>query len=369
MVIRSQKRRFPKPLNPSLYDFLWNEFGGDVRVSKPGQQFRYTVSHENGETVIDPVPGGGGEEYQVNCPLCGDKRRRLYINHRYGTTVLGAEVWHLAHCFNESCAVNPWLRERMNDASLGIVALRAPAAEAADPDDTEAVAAEAAANHDKVTAVPVDMLPPEHPAACYLDGRGFDRRWLYDRFRVGFHEAGGSRRLVNRRIVAPVFYGGTLVGWSARAIPGYTRLTPGDPGKSWPYREGKYVNSAGMPKSQFVYNIDLARQHDVIAVVEGVTDVWRVGEWGAGLLGKKMSAAQRRLLCRVAEPRGAWLVLFGDADAAADWRDNRDALLRAYVHADRVRLHLFRKGDPGDRTSKELCDLATELINDGVVGD
>jgi hypothetical protein len=76
-------------------------------------------------------------------------------------------------------------------------------------------------------------------------------------------------------------------------------------------------------------------------------------------MGKTMSEAQRRLLCQAAEPGGAWLVLLGDAsterdDAASSWEANRMKLLDGYVHKERVRLHLFDRGDPASRTTAEL---------------
>ncbi len=358
------RHKYAKPLNRALYDFLWERFSGNVLVAKRGQKFRYSVTQVNGTPIIDKLDGG--EEYQVNCPLCGDKRRRLYVNHRWGTLVHGAEVRHLAHCFNENCSVNSWLREHMDDLATSYSVEGSDDAQAVDAFDMDAIAAEAAERHDRLTAVlPVDSLAPDHPAALYLESRGFNRTWLYDRFRVGYHE-GSGRHPRNRRIIAPVFYGGMMVGWNARAIPGHTRLTPADPAKKWPWREGKYVNSAGMPKSKFLYNLDLASAYSVIVVVEGVSDCWRAGEWSVAIMGKQMSREQCRQLCRAAEARKAWIVMLGDAsteldDAASAWRANRAVVMNQYQYSDRVRLHLFDKGDPGDSTTEELQKLVMGL--------
>jgi hypothetical protein len=351
-------RRFGNPLNPGLYNFLWDWFRGKVLVSKAGQPFRYVETAWRGEPAARPAPGRGGEEYLVDCPLCGDRRNRCSVNHRFGGLVgPNLPVVGAVHCYNERCRGLPdWFSDRLREYGLHPrVAVPAEAEEAFDPDR---LAREAAASHERLTGFEfVDELPPGHPAVRYVRERGFDPGYLVDHFRVCHREREG-------RLIAPVFARGLEAGWVARAIPGHTRLTPGDPGRAWPWREGKYVNSPGLPKSRLLYNLDLASGHPVIGVAEGVTDVWRLGPWGVALLGKTMSETQCRLLCRAAEAGGAWIVLLGDADAADAWRANHYRLLGAYVHPERVRLYLFREGDPADRSSRELHEITKGVLHD-----
>lgn len=352
------ERKFRNPLNPALYDFLWGWFGGKVRVAKAGQPFRYAADTWRGAPAARPAPGRGGEEYLVDCPLCGDRRNRCSVNHRFGDTVgPGLPVMRAVHCYNEGCrGLAEWFLDRMRECRAS-PATSLPAAEEG-PFDPGRIAAEAAAGHGRLEGFRLlTELPPGHPAVRYVVERGFSPAYLVDCFRA-------CHRDRERRLIAPVFMEGLEVGWVARALPGHTRLTPGPPGRAWPWREGKYVNSPGLPRSRLVYNLDLARAYPVIAVAEGVTDAWRVGRWGTALLGKTMSADQRRLLCRAAEARGAWIVLLGDADAGDAWTANYYGLLGAYAHPDRVRLHLFRDGDPADRSTAELFGIVKGALHD-----
>lgn len=67
-------------LNPKLYAALERRFG-KVLISNPGERL---VERK----IPDPVRPGrykqlilrSGEYYRVDCPYCGDKKGRLYIN-------------------------------------------------------------------------------------------------------------------------------------------------------------------------------------------------------------------------------------------------------------------------------------------------
>lgn len=80
--------------------------------------------------------------------------------------------------------------------------------------------------------------------------------------RLGYDEREG-------RIVFPHFVDSTLVGWQKRAIPGETQ--PDYP---------KYRNSSGFPKSETLYNLDLARRSPRVCVVESPMSVARAMSLG-----------------------------------------------------------------------------------------
>ncbi len=50
-----------------------------------------------------------GEEYQLNCPFCGDRRGRMRINYTYDPAVLPGR-WH---CYNEKCNKKPECRAQL----------------------------------------------------------------------------------------------------------------------------------------------------------------------------------------------------------------------------------------------------------------
>jgi hypothetical protein len=352
------------PLNPGLYDLLRREFRGKVRIGNPGMRLRYRlVSRPEKPPLVQSL--GGGEEYLVDCPLCGDRRQRCSINHAFGTEVDGIEVRHLIHCFNEDCrGLSDWLLSLLESQKWAKPLPYLPR----EASPTENPSAGAAADPRRLAGISrLDNLPADHPAVAYVAGRGFDPAYLARHFGVGY--TGEGWEWTRRRLLAPVFFSRTEVGWCARAIPGHSRLTLVAPGKSWPYREPKYLNARGFSKSRFLYNLDQAQKHEVLTIAEGITDVWKIGVWGVALLGKAMSAEQRRLLCQAAEGKKAWLVLLGDAstesdDAAAAWLENYRALRSEYRYPGRIRLHLFERGDPGDLASSELHRLIEEILHD-----
>ena len=60
-------------------------------------------------------------------------------------------------------------------------------------------------------------------------------------------------------------------------------------------RVPKYYTAPGTPKSRIFYNLGNAEKYRVGVVMEGVTDVWRLGPQGVCTLGARMSAAQYKL--------------------------------------------------------------------------
>lgn len=92
----------------------------------------------------------------------------------------------------------------------------------------------------------------------------------------------------SRRIVFPHFFKGQLVGWVKRAIPGESGPEP------------KYLNSPGLPKSETLYNWDLAHTHPRICVVESPMSVAKAVSLGlhnvVSTFGAKVSREQIRLL-------------------------------------------------------------------------
>lgn len=374
-------RKYAKPLNPQLYNFLWAISNGTVRVTKHGQKFRYNVKTIDGHTTVFTVPGGGGEQYSICCPMCKDDRFRFYISHAFGTEIHGVEITNVVNCFNENCrGLSKWLQDNMFAYyhDLGGTYITQAAEEVEEDWDIEKVMAEMVHGHERLKGIQLlTSLAPDHPAIVYVKGRGFDPKYLAETFCVGYYR-GTRKGIRNQRLVAPVFYKQQQIGWNARVIDGHTPLTPdpGRGGKSWPYREGKYVNALGYQKSLTLYNRDLAAGFDVIGVVEGVTDVWAAGEWCVGIMGKNMSQAQIQQLCDISEARKAWIVLFGDGnsyhpsgqlkdDASSAWQYNYEAILDRYKYPTRVRLHLFAPGDdPGGHTRAELEELATRILHE-----
>jgi hypothetical protein len=343
-----------------LYHFLCRRFGGDVLVVNQGQPFRSRSPADPNSRIAS---GGGGEEYRVCCPLCHETRHRLYVNHAFGRRIRG-KLCFAVHCFNQRHdGLGRWLFALLRDAG---VPDSGPDLAAEDHDGST----EAAERHERIPAERFSLLgelPGDHPAVRYVESRGFDPAELTHWYRAGY-SGGEGRRVWERRLVAPVYCQDEEVGWSARAIPGHTRLTAERPERNWPWREGKYVNARGFPKSLFVYNLDVAGRlpDTVVAVAEGVTDVWRIGPWAVALFGKTLSDAQCRLICEAAAAKRAWIALLGDApsdrdDSVMAWERNYSMLRRMYRYPGQVVLHLFDRGDPGDHDRQEIFRIVKDM--------
>lgn len=283
------------PLNQQLYELLNNEFNPDRRsppkIYHPGERMVCT-------TIINPVNNreelsiaAAGEEYAVNCPFCGDTKRRLVINHRWGfdDPKTGRNL-HLCHCFNETLCMSkaenryalykrlydfknvnqrrtnytPGIREGVEPEAIGPARLPG-------------------------TCYPLTECALNSRALVFLRGRAYDPVILSNNFGLQvcaeaedlFHTAQG-------RIIIPIYMDGVLVGWQGRE--------PVDK-KKWEYQP-KYYNFPGMRKSAMLYNMDNARRFKCAVLCEGPLDVWRVGEQGIAVFGNKPSPQQATLITK-----------------------------------------------------------------------
>ena len=58
----------------------------------------------------------------------------------------------------------------------------------------------------------------------------------------------------------------------------------------------KYYIPRGAKKNWALYNLDNAEKFSEVAIVEGVTDVWRIGDNAVATFGKQLSPAQKKTL-------------------------------------------------------------------------
>jgi len=158
--------------------------------------------------------------------------------------------------------------------------------------------------------MPLSSLEAGHPARVYITKRRFDPYELTELYGVSCcldveaDERGfipGTKWLAaycKNRLIIPMYRMGKLVGWQARALDEYSRP--------------KYYTMPGYRKSMTLYNRDRAQSHDFGVVVEGVTDVWRVGPCAVAILGHSISNAQRDLIYAFWQRGGMCLLLDPD---------------------------------------------------------
>jgi hypothetical protein len=299
------------------------------------------------------VSVSGGEYYKVNCPFCGDTRKRLQFNYLWGTLDQRTRrrLLHLVICFNEDCLRN---RARQLELWDRLCAVNTPIrrrARCVQPIAT--------------TRAPVPVrpprlwdlnepLPPEGNRPCgqriaeaaareYLAGRGFDPDELDERWGVWFARSSYVPRPAFRdRLVIPVYTLGpggqssggqspiVLAGWQARLV--------GEPTGDEP----KYLTMAGMRKSALLYGLPQAVETvGPLVVCEGVSDVWRLGINSVAVFGNTVSDQQRGLL--LAHFANRPIVILFDRESTPEAEEKTRA--KAQTAASRLRRARSVKGD------------------------
>lgn len=159
-----------------------------------------------------------------------------------------------------------------------------------------------------------------------------------------------SSGIYANRLIFPVWEEGNLVYWQARAM--------------WDSDDPRFRKSMNPPRqahmsgpAEVLMNLDQARRHRRVAIVEGPIDCIHAGSSSVATFGKKISMAQalklRRAGVRVLElmwdgptehePMGAWPEMMRVATLLAGLFD--------------VRLVFLPRGDPGDYTRSDLDRL------------
>jgi len=338
-----------RPLNPMLYRGLRAKFG-IVIVASEGQN-TITFGGLSGKRVII----SSGEYYRTNCAFCPDSKHRLWFNYLFGLpNERGFPDTSLVTCFNENCTTKRLdrrnqLYERLfglrnrNQPPVPMPILRG--------ERTHAVLGPALPPGE---ILPLTSLPNDHPAISYVLHRGYSPAHLQNEFEIGYcGYAPAPFGPATDRLYIPIKMNGELVGWQCRSITSHgTERLP------------KYYTMRGMAKNQVLYGFDAAKQHPFVVVVEGATDVWRIGAPAVAILGKSMSGAQQQLLQSTWPGRPIIIALDGEAiieseGIVADLARNRRNPI--------VRVSLPPGRDPDSFTTAGIWDLIqAAAINQGI---
>lgn len=350
-------------LNRPLYDLLCGVLPDPIKVI-----------HENTPAVVRVQPAVArspledaapeievqrwGEVYRTNCPRCRDKHQRLFISHCSGQTFVQDDIpyrlgWVYV-CHNEHCG----LRELHSLDIGGLPAL----AEADSPvlSLSHIVLQESCKLPKKYIYVDDPDMPDQFKT--YLVDRGFDLVELASTYKVGYACAGDtwfeptpkqkadgifSRTAKEDRIIIPILNRRQLCGFQARRIDDI--------------KEYKYLNQPdGLQKSQMLYNLDTALMQKEVCIVEGVTDVWKVGVRGVGTFGRDASEWQRWALSMGWKFDGMGLIIPDRNDplagpAADDLKAFLDAK-EAFPRGCHI-LELAPGTDPGAYAAKDIREF------------
>ena len=304
------------PLNRHLYSALARRFR-TIGTSSEGERYvpgPVVGIYANGRQQRSLI--WAGEYYRVNCPFCRDSRQRLYINHMFGVVdpVTGDDHLYLTICFNEECLRDRPTQRRLYEMIYPFGYGRRQSQAQITPSSTSVPPV-------AVTQIvlPQNLIPLTDAAASsacrYLLSRGFDPEYLIATYDVSFcPQSATPSPAITDRIVIPIYgspsvFSGSLpgapwrlAGWQARAVHEQVGRDP------------KYLSARGMKKSQLLYGLrqSLATTGPVV-IVEGPTDVWRLGPGAVALFGKDASAAQQEKL--ISSFRRRPLVILLDRDA------------------------------------------------------
>ena len=277
-----------KALNRALYRRIKATFG-NVSVRHVGEKQERKLSTDLSTGKPRPVITHPGEYYAVCCPFCNDTRFRCYINHTYGRDdELGRPQTHLATCYNAGCPLasgDSATYQKLEEMLTGyhLFELRKAILQEGKSVDVDKIRSTWPG---KVTRI--DKLPHHHESHIYLAGRGFDPEQIGRFYNVHWCTQ-ADRFICQDRLIIPIYHNKKMVGWQARAAYDCDWKMSYVP---------KYYNSPGTPLRHILYNFGNSVQYRTGVIVEGVTDVWRLGPQAVGTLGGTFSIQQQSLFAR-----------------------------------------------------------------------
>lgn len=132
--------------------------------------------------------------------------------------------------------------------------------------------------------LPVGVQPLQKGAKKYLEKRNFDVEYLEKVF--GLKQTSFMGWL-NHRLFIPIFYQGYMISYTCRSYAG---------------SETRYISckadSEAIPHKDNLYHLDDVPGRRRIVVVEGCTDVWRLGSGAVATFGTKVTPSQIKILCQ-----------------------------------------------------------------------
>lgn len=338
-----------QPLNKVLYNRLREEFG-DVLVSQPGVAAvrRYGYGHflSSSRGMVSELKmelDSAGEYYRVNCPYCGDGRKRLWLSHLWGVddkTTGRKNLW-LAICYNEDCLRQTGRVQHLHERVYGFknVKARGQVVEVA---EVEKESAELKSASLPGLCVGLDTLPKHSQPIRYLRSRGLSPEMLQSEYGVCYClQASTEHYRAQGRLIIPVVMDGVLVGWQGRY--------PDE--LDWKAAQvTKYYNLPGMPRRLMLYNFDRAKKYPWVVVCEGPSSVWGVGANAVGCFGKHVATTQLKMLCN---NWPAAIVILLDGDAWDDALELQERIFREDYKGAVIPVRLPVGRDPFDM-GKEL---------------
>lgn len=199
---------------------------------------------------------------------------------------------------------------------------------------------------EKVVVKGFSVMGEQHKK--YLRGRNYDPDFLARKYLLGGFSTWGR---FPYRIGIPVYEHHKLVNMTARDITGL------QPQRYLSLRNDEAV----VPIKECVYNYDALQENGNILVVEGPSDVWRIGGSCCSTLGTAVTYSQ--LLAILSKNPRSLFVLFDNSTIAKQHAENLCYMAKPFINHVEV-LSLDRQlgvKDPGELTPDQGLSIKTEL--------
>ena len=279
----------------------------------------------------------------INCPFCGD---HAYSGGSHLGIKLDTKQWNCWICgkkgnlFSLICKLEECSYKQATELLTPFAHSDMSLLSTSTDDDLRAFQ-----GHFKLPTECKNELLDSHKK--YLISRGFDPDYIYHKYNLKC--VGPISKRWKNTLIVPVYFHHRLVTWLAGDITGK--------------RTNKYKNAlveeSIIPINRTLYNFDIAK--DTILVVEGVTDVWNIGDGAVGLYRKYATLQQLKILSTF---NRVFIMLDPDALEAESINmlppaDKLAQDLAAFTETEIIEL---TDCDPGDMKKEDVKHLRREIF-------
>jgi len=267
----------------------------------------------------------------INCPFCNDSSNHLGINVTTGMATCWRCGWHSQMEIIKKLTGFDWKKVKRIIEQFG---------------GTERKRYKRINREKDIEVVypPGTLTSFSNRHTNYLIRRGFDSKRIKEIWSI---KATGRYGAYKNRIIAPITFNKIIVSYQGRDI---TDRHP---------ERYKACNSKEerIPHKSCLYGLDYAIGKTVL-VVEGFTDVWRMGIGSVGTLGSTITQAQILLL----NQRFTQIFFLFDPEEEAQRKANQAVMDLAVMGTQAENISLDIKRDPGDMTNKEASFIMRDLL-------
>ncbi|RLC29188.1 hypothetical protein DRH13_06085 [Candidatus Woesebacteria bacterium] len=177
----------------------------------------------------------------------------------------------------------------------------------------------------------------------WLESRKFDPEFIFEKYKLKCFGPIGRYKL---RLFVPFYRNNYLITFTTRDVTNLAKI---------PYVHCDKKDSVVDPK-RYLYNIDTVK--DTALVVEGPTDVWRIGDGTVATMGIQHIVEQLYLL-KIKQVRRLFLMY--DFEKFA--QDSAEKLAyAASTFIPEVEIYELSEGDPADLTEQDVKSLRREIF-------